>query len=429
VRGAAGTFGLKVAEAGATFVLNVVLARLLGAEGFGLFALAVAWASLLTVPSLVGHENLTIRFVATYSRQAASGLLHGFLRHALTLVSLASVTLAGLGLLLNLWLAEGPTARFAVFAAALAFVPVLALIRVTQAGLRGLRHVATGYAPELAILPLGMFGLIGAALMLGVPMTPLLAVIIQLAAGIIALLVGLGLLRKYVPAQVWAAAPETLRSEWMRGAWPLLFIGGTQVVNRQADIIMIGAFVGDAAAGIYAVATRSAGLIGFVLFSVNAALAPLIARVYADRDFAALQRIATRSARAVLLFSLPVTAFFILFGSFFLQLFGPEFAPASAPLAVLSVGQFVNASMGSVALMLTMTGHEHFAARGFGLGAASNLLLNAVLIPPFGIVGAAVATSTSLVVWNVMLAIYVYRLLGLHSTALGVIRLRRRSNA
>jgi O-antigen/teichoic acid export membrane protein len=76
-----------------------------------------------------------------------------------------------------------------------------------------------------------------------------------------------------------------------------------------------------------------------------------------------------------------------------------------------------------------MTGHEHFAARGFGLGAASNLLLNAVLIPPFGIVGAAVATSTSLVVWNVMLAIYVYRLLGLHSTALGVIRLRRRSNA
>jgi len=422
LRGAGGTLALKVAEAGATFLLNVILARLLGAAGLGVYAFALAWANLLIIPALLGSENLSVRFIAAYEARGALDLVHGFMRWAFRTVGLVaivvSVAAAGIAWLLS----PRVDARLVAFWLAMAFVPVMALARLSQAMVRGFRRIAAGFLPELAVLPAATFLLIGLVLLLpGVSMTSTVAVGIQLAAGVIALAAGLLLLARTTPAALLRRAPAYETRAWFTAALPLLFIGGTQVVNRQTDVIMLGLLVGDAAAGTYVVAARSAALIGFVLFSANAAMAPMISRVYHSGDMGRLQRIATLSARLTMLFSVPVAIGFIVFGDWFLRLFGAEFAVARPALTILSIGQFINASMGSVALLLTMTGHERLAARGFGIAAVANVSLNAALIPAFGATGAAIATATSLLVWNMVLAVYVYRRLGLHSTALGVI--------
>jgi len=86
----------------------------------------------------------------------------------------------------------------------------------------------------------------------------------------------------------------------------------------------------------------------------------------------------------------------------------------------------VNAATGSVGNLLTMSGHERDAARGFVFAAVLNLVLNVLLIPAYGIVGAAVAAAISLISWNLILAALVYRRLGIHSTALGQIRMTQR---
>ena len=157
----------------------------------------------------------------------------------------------------------------------------------------------------------------------------------------------------------------------------------------------------------------------------NPALAPAVASLHIAGDMQRLQRVVTASARAMLAISLPIALVMIVFGQPVLVIFGPEFTQGATALAILSTGQLVNVAMGSVGLLLMMTGHERDTAWGVGIATVVNVALNGLLIPRWGIEGAAVATATSLVVWNLLLAVWVYRKLGIHCTALGAVSIRR----
>jgi O-antigen/teichoic acid export membrane protein len=197
-------------------------------------------------------------------------------------------------------------------------------------------------------------------------------------------------------------------------------------VINQIDMVILGALRGKDAAGIYAAAQNCAPLISLVLISVNAILGPIIARLYALGQIKQLQRMVTRSARIVVIFSLPVTFVFICFGHRVLWLFGEDFMAGHWALAILSIGQFVNAAMGSVGLILVMMEQEKEVAKGFSLGILINLILNILLIPRWGIEGAATATATSIIFVNILLAARTYQKVGIHTTALGPISLRKR---
>lgn len=85
----------------------------------------------------------------------------------------------------------------------------------------------------------------------------------------------------------------------------------------------------------------------------------------------------------------------------------------------MSVGYLINLSVGPVALSLIMTGHEKITTVGVVSGAVINIVLNFLLIPKWGIEGAAFATSISMIIWNVILVIWLYKKSGINSTVLG----------
>ena len=138
-----------------------------------------------------------------------------------------------------------------------------------------------------------------------------------------------------------------------------------------------------------------------------------------------LQSLVTRLARWTLLFSAPVGVALIVFGDRFLWFYGAQFAAARTALSILCFGQLVNVGMGSVGLLLIMTGHEIQAARAVGAAAIANIALTAALEQRWGSDGAAVAYAASMILWNVWMAISLYRKVGIHSTALGTPSLRR----
>lgn len=107
-------------------------------------------------------------------------------------------------------------------------------------------------------------------------------------------------------------------------------------------------------------------------------------------------------------------------GQSFLSFFGSEFTSGSTALSILVFGQLVNAAAGSVGLLLVMTAHEREAAIGMGVGLSLNVLLNTLLIPLWGIEGAAGASATSMIVWNLWLAVRVHRRLGLDPSVLAM---------
>src|SRR5699024_7594138 len=157
--------------------------------------------------------------------------------------------------------------------------------------------------------------------------------------------------------------------------------------------------------------------------AMNQVLQPHFARLYEQGDMAKLQRLVTTSARAILALSLPPVLIFMLFGAELLDwVFGDPFRAGGVALAILAAGQLVNAGMGSVGMLLNMTGHERDTMRGIALAAAGNVFLNVILIPPFGVAGAAAASALTLLFWNLLLRSFVKKRLGLKLLAFGLSR-------
>jgi O-antigen/teichoic acid export membrane protein len=426
---ATGALGLKVASVVLSSITSLVLTHLLGTAGYGAYVYAMSWVAVLGVPASLGLDQLLVRNITAYQAQSAWGLMSGFLRWANQATLKASLALALLAAVLSWPLAGRFDAQMlSAFRVVLILFPLVVLNRVRQAILQGLHQVVVGTMPQSVLQPIVFIVLLGGAhLVLGGRRTGAWAVGTNcVAAGVIFLIVA-RLLQKAVPQEVKEASPQYRTMEWWRCALPLVFVNAIAAFNGRADTLMLGAIKGPEAVGIYGVANRGAELISFALMAVNPALAPTVASLYAEGDVQTLQRIVTKSARLTFVASLPIALGLILFGHLFLMLFGRDFTQGQTALAILSTGQLINTAMGSVGLLLIMTGYERDAAKAVGLGTMLNVFLNALLIPKLGLEGAAIASASSIILWNVLSAILLFKRVGIHSTALGRIELRSRS--
>jgi O-antigen/teichoic acid export membrane protein len=420
-RSASGSFGLRIASTGLSFITGVLLARLLGATGYGTYTYAMAWVGLLAVPGALGLDKLLVREVAVYETKSEWCLMKGLLRWANQAVLIVSLGVALLAALIcSIFASSQDSLVLISFWIAMISLPLLTLTRLRQAVLKGLNRVIAGQVPEMLIQPILFICFIGVAyLLLGKNLTTPWTLGINIAATGIAFIVGTAVLLKTLPHPIKETPPSYKIREWMKSALPFMLITSMQIINARTDLLMLGAMKGPKEAGIYAVANRGAELITFILLAVNTALAPTVASLHAAGDMKKLQDVVTKSTRIILLFSLPIGLALIVFGHWFLILFGEAFTQGRNPLAILSLGQLINASMGSVGPLLVMTGHERNVATGVGISAALNIILNVLLIPRWGVTGAATATASSMITWNILLAVWVYRTIGIHSTALG----------
>jgi O-antigen/teichoic acid export membrane protein len=413
------SLGLKVTYAGLTFVVTMLLVRLLGATGYGVYAYILALITVLSIPSQFGLPPLVLRETAKGMAREDASLVRGVWVWAGRFVGFTALVLVLLaGLAIWLFHEHFSGAYLSTFAWALLLVPLAALGNVRGAALRGLHRVVQGLLPENLVQPGVLALLLGGVLLVGLTLSPAQAMALQMAVAAMAFGAGAWLLLRATPAGVRRASPRFEGRLWLQSVLPLAFIGGMQLINKNASIVILGFFVPADQIGIYRVAVQISMLASFGLQAMNMVVAPRFASLYARGEMGRLQHLVTASARAILAFNLLVTAGTALLGQWVLGLFfGVEFVAAYVPLMILLIGQFVNSATGSVGFLLNMTGHERETARGVAVSAALNLLLNLLLTPTFGIIGAAVATTTALVTWNVLLWWAVRKRLGINSLA------------
>jgi len=428
VKGAAGSFALKISNLSLSLVVSILLARLLGVKGYGVYAYAMALIGLLSLPASLGLPELLVREVAAYRARSDWGRLRGLLQRANQASLSMSVLLILLAGAISWVLAERfDSIALTTFWLSLGLLPMIVLNSLREATLRGLCHVVLGQLPDSLFRP-GVFIVLSVAvywLSGKEQFSPKLAMDLQLGATATALVIGTFLLIRRLPKAVKSAIAHYDTRVWLKSSVPFLFLGGMFLINSHTDIIMLGWFRSAAEVGVYRVATTGAGLVTFALLSVNLALGPRIVQLYQSGEIQKLQRIITLSSRGVLLFSLPLALIFIFFGEFILSwVFGAAFGAGSTPLAILCIGQLINAGMGSVGLILNMTGHEHDSAEGVAIAAAVNVVLNTVFIPMWGLNGAAGATAISMVTWNTILSVRVHQRLGMYPTVFGSFSLR-----
>lgn len=419
-RGALGTFGMKITETALLFVSSILLTRAMGAEGFGSYAYAITWVNFLLIPTLFGLDQLLLREVAVFKTRQSYGLMAGILRATRWVVLALSICLA----LILVWLSRRWLGLDAATAGAMGvaaiLIPIVAFIRLQQSTLRGLYHVIAAQFPEMIVQPTAFLLMVLVAVAaLGGAITAVNTVWMHIIAATLAFGLGAAFVVKYWPAEAKRAVPEYQRRAWLASAWPLTIVSLMFIADQRVDTLILGMMATPAAVGVYTAASRGAELMAFYVIAVNSVLAPTTARLYANGALNQLQQVVTRSTRTVFLASLVTAIVFILFGPWYLSIFGPEFVAGQTALTVMVLGRLFNAAAGSVGPLLIMTGHERDVAVGVGIAAGVNVILNILLIPQLGILGAAIATSCGTITWDILLVIQVYRRLHIGPTIAG----------
>jgi len=412
------TVGVMVIQAismGLTFAVSVVLARLLGVREFGLYSLAMSVLGLLVVPATLGFPQLLVREIAAYRVKEEWGLIRGLLHFAQCTSLLASLGIALLGGLVLSGL-SGCLSREAVHVLALAFValPFWALLQLHGASLRGFEQVLAGEWVTTVMRPLGFLVLVGAAwVLLGGVKDASLALGFHIVAAGIALAFAFYFLRNQLHRSVLPNAVSQNTAIWTRSALFLAFLALLNLIPQHAGILMLGWIRGTEEVGLYKVAYQTALLIPFGLMAVNTAIAPTLAQLYTLGDKAKLRKVMLTASAVATAFALPLVLLFTGGGKWFLLVvFGEPFVLGAISLTILVIGQLINVLTGPAELMLIMSGNERLAVLANSLGSGISMFLNAMLIPLWGIEGAALATTVTLVLIKCMRVYFVIKLIG-----------------
>ena len=158
--------------------------------------------------------------------------------------------------------------------------------------------------------------------------------------------------------------------------------------------------------------------------AVNTLFAPEIAALYARNDKATMQVLITSATTWTLCLGAGIAAVLFILAEPFLAWFGPGYEAGAPTLRILLIGQVLIAGAGSQLHVMAMTGHERSAAVLLVCSAVANVGVSMILIEFLGSTGAAIGTTTTLVVWNAAMAVFLNRQLGLLPGVFAIARKR-----
>jgi O-antigen/teichoic acid export membrane protein len=409
-------FAGTIFTAATGYLFKIYLARVLGAEDLGIYALGMTIVGLLGIFNALGLPYSAVRFVASYTATARFDLLRGFLVRSMSLLLLFNLLLGGVVLGFGRWVAVHVyhTPALSQYLGLFAFIMVFGALT----GFLG--QVLTGYkdvARRTVITnfigsPLTMIftlGLVGAGLSLWG------YIFAQAASAFVVIVLLVIAVWKLTPkaARTFSGGLAPVENEVISFSAIVFGVSFLEYLMSQADKILIGFYLHARDVGIYAVAMALVGFVPIILQSVNQIFSPTIADLYARGQIELLGRIFQTLTKWILGLTLPLAAGMIIFAPALMRIFGHDFELGWTVLVIGTVGQLINCGVGSVGYLLLMSGNQRRLFRIQAVMACTMVALNLVLIPKWGIVGAAAGAAVTNAVTNVWYLVEVRHKLGL----------------
>lgn len=196
---------------------------------------------------------------------------------------------------------------------------------------------------------------------------------------------------------------------FLKESFPMMLSSTIMIFLGWMDTFILGIYETDESIGIYNVALKLALVTSFSIEAINSSLAPKIANLYLNDLREKFLNLVKFSTRLNFILTLLIVTVLVIFNQWFLGIFGEEFKAGSIALIILCSIHLINSSVGSVGIIMQMTGKQKQYQYIAIISLCINLLLNFILIPKYGINGAAIATAVSLSVWNVSGCVYLKR--------------------
>ncbi|NLV54317.1 MAG: flippase [Acidimicrobiales bacterium] len=410
-----GVFGL------ANFLLLAVMTRRLGTSGAGALLEAIAVFSILARTAMLGADIALVRFTSRFIARERRGEMRTLYGVALAPV-LAVGTLAGLAMFalaepLGRALADGVAREHLIthLRVMAPFVPVATVYQVVEGGSRGFGTMLPSVVVERIGRSITLPGLMLAAIAWGAGATgialawagPYAVALIPMGLWVVALV-------RRAEGAVGRAAPAAIPTrELARRVWrfslPRAFAGMFAFLISWIDALMLGAMKGASAVGVYSAATRWLIAGNFAGTAVTQAFAPRVSRALAIHGSTAGRRLFQDATALLVLVAWPAYLTAIVFAPLLLSAFGDDFVVGAHVIAIVGAGFLVASSAGPIDMLLLMAGRSSLSLVNAAVALAVNFVANLVLIPPFGIEGAAWAWAASLVVSNALPVFQMWR--------------------
>ncbi|MFQ5441891.1 MAG: flippase [Thermodesulfobacteriota bacterium] len=435
-RGSALTFCGTVAEKILFLAVRVAVVRLFGARYFGLLILGTMVTEVSRIFASIGLPRGGMRFLSLSIGAGKLEKLPGVFGTALLIPLAGSILFASILTGTSSFIAQHifKNADLAPVLTLLALsVPFITVVRVCSELSKGFRTTRYAVLTENLFIPSVTAAIFLLLYLAGLGFNSIIyALIISNASGVCVILFLLMRQFRGVSKRPWSVAgflKESLRmkggAEFVTYSIPLFLNGFTAVVMKFTDVTMLGIFLDETQVGVYAAASMFAVFLSSsVNMSINSIIAPMVATEHGRKNTENIKHIFISTTRWMLYVSLPVAVFVIVARDNVMLLFGERFlTDGPMVLFILTIGHMVNCITGGTGNVLSMTGHQHKELGSNIAAMALNVALNLLLIPAYGVIGAAIATSSTLVVANALRVIWVYRIFNVHPFASGPLKL------
>lgn len=393
---------------GVGYLVKIYVARVLGAELLGVYALGMTLVSLAQLIGTLGLNGTAARYIAVYNATRRYDDLRGFLTRSVAVVVVLNFLMSVVLLFGGGWIGQrfyhsDDIARYIAWFAALAFLGSLNVFYCQiLAGFKDIskRTVITNFVGTALVS-----GFTILFLMLGFGMPGYLWAQILNSVVVVALLVWVAM--KLTPrAGRFSRAPlPALDPEIKAFAAACAGMSALDFLVAQADKIILGFYLNAALVGIYVVASTLSALVPIILQSVNQIFAPVIADLHAQAKKPVLQKLFQILTKWIVGLTFPLACVMIIFALPLMRIFGRSFEGGWPVLVIAAAGQLVNCGVGSVGFLLLMSGNQRRLIKIQFSMVAISLVTNILLIPVLGIVGAALASACVNIasnVWNLI---------------------------
>ncbi|MGD9347554.1 MAG: oligosaccharide flippase family protein [Candidatus Aminicenantes bacterium] len=415
-KGAGTVFFGTIFGVGLKYIFELIVAKGLGAELFGLFFFGFSIFKILERLSSLGLNYGVLRYVALYRGEGDRSRIKGTI-----LMSLRTVFAAGalLAILLTLF-SSSLAAKFfpgtplptvlKIFALGIAFTGLTEiLVFATQAFqimkykvlVRRIIEPGTSILAYLFLFILG-WKILGATL----------AFLIALITGTLAAFLFAKKVVPYLTEKSTMAISEAARI--FSFSWPLFFVGFIDLINTYINTLMLGYFKTAKDVGIYGPTWRTALLIPIILESFNSIFAPIISDLYNKKEMKKLEDLFKTVSKWIFSVSLPLTILVVFFAKEILMFWGPAYAMGAMSLIVMALAQLVNCTTGACGFVIMMSGRTKINLLNTLSAFILTVALSLILIPKHGILGAALSLGVVLAVISMAKLIEVFILIKIH---------------